>query len=314
MPPEPASVVGGRAHSSETTAGHRGGALARSSERASLPNVWSWWSTGPEGSTTQRWRPSVRLVRLPRNLGPAGGFGAGMEVAFADPSVRWAYLCEDDVGLFSLPSPRLADVVEPGRGPRPAVRSARGGGGGLRATVRGPRIPHRQPGPSPGEPARAGPGRCGQLGGDVAGASRSSTPASSPTPSGSSASRTSISSVGSEKGGFEVLVDAVSARAVADEQTSAGRAEALGRTARSTNTKRGGRTTTPATPSSWPGVTAARRGTCGTWPTRPGICRRRPGATSAERSSMASGTAPGAGSVRIPTTVGREGEHCGGER
>ena len=54
---------------------------------------------------------SVRLVRLPRNLGPAGGFGAGMEAAFADPSVHWAYLCEDDVGLFSLPSPRLADVV-----------------------------------------------------------------------------------------------------------------------------------------------------------------------------------------------------------
>jgi GT2 family glycosyltransferase len=44
---------------------------------------------------------SIRLVRLPRNLGPASGFGAGMEVAFADPSVRWAYLCEDDVGLLS---------------------------------------------------------------------------------------------------------------------------------------------------------------------------------------------------------------------
>ncbi len=55
---------------------------------------------------------SVRLVRLPRNLGPAGGFAAGIEVSFADPSTRWAYLCEDDVGLFSLPSPRLADVVE----------------------------------------------------------------------------------------------------------------------------------------------------------------------------------------------------------
>ena len=54
---------------------------------------------------------SIRMVRLPRNVGPAGGFAAGMEVAFADPSVRWAYLCEDDVGLFSLPSPRLADVL-----------------------------------------------------------------------------------------------------------------------------------------------------------------------------------------------------------
>ena len=54
---------------------------------------------------------TVRLLRLPRNLGPGGGFGAGMACAFADPSVDWAYLCEDDVGLFSLPSPRLADVV-----------------------------------------------------------------------------------------------------------------------------------------------------------------------------------------------------------
>ena len=70
---------------------------------------------------------SVRLVRLPRNLGPAGGFGAGMEAAFADPSVHWAYLCEDDVGLFSLPSPRLADVVGRAerRGRLPGSRSGR---------------------------------------------------------------------------------------------------------------------------------------------------------------------------------------------
>jgi hypothetical protein len=54
---------------------------------------------------------SIRLVRLPRNLGPAGGFAAGMQAAFADEHVRWAYLCEDDVGLFSLPSPRLTNVV-----------------------------------------------------------------------------------------------------------------------------------------------------------------------------------------------------------
>ncbi len=54
---------------------------------------------------------AVTMVRLPRNVGPAGGFRAGMEAAFADPSVRWVYLCEDDVGLFALPSPRLADVV-----------------------------------------------------------------------------------------------------------------------------------------------------------------------------------------------------------
>ena len=54
---------------------------------------------------------AVTMLELPRNIGPAGGFGAGMEAAFADPSTRWAYLCEDDVGLFKLPAPRLARVV-----------------------------------------------------------------------------------------------------------------------------------------------------------------------------------------------------------
>jgi GT2 family glycosyltransferase len=53
----------------------------------------------------------VRMVRLPVNTGPAGGFRAGMIEAFADPSTRWAYLCEDDVGLFDLPRPRLADLT-----------------------------------------------------------------------------------------------------------------------------------------------------------------------------------------------------------
>jgi hypothetical protein len=54
----------------------------------------------------------VRMVRLPRNTGPAGGFRAGMEVAFARPSTQWAYLCEDDIGLFSLPAPRVIGVLE----------------------------------------------------------------------------------------------------------------------------------------------------------------------------------------------------------
>ena len=73
---------------------------------------------GAGGLDDARLESRVRLVRLPRNLGPAGGFGAGMEVAFADPSTDWAYLCEDDVGLFSLPSPRLADRLT---GPRPVA-------------------------------------------------------------------------------------------------------------------------------------------------------------------------------------------------
>jgi GT2 family glycosyltransferase len=54
---------------------------------------------------------AVRMVRLPANTGPAGGFRAGLEAATANPDCAWVYLCEDDVGLFDLPSPRLADLV-----------------------------------------------------------------------------------------------------------------------------------------------------------------------------------------------------------
>jgi len=54
---------------------------------------------------------TVRMVRLDANIGPAGGFRAGLVEAFSDPGTRWAYLCEDDVSLFSLPAPRLAGLV-----------------------------------------------------------------------------------------------------------------------------------------------------------------------------------------------------------
>jgi len=53
----------------------------------------------------------VRMVRLPENVGPAGGFLAGMKEAFSDPRTRWAYLCEDDIGLLPLPSPRIGDLM-----------------------------------------------------------------------------------------------------------------------------------------------------------------------------------------------------------
>jgi rhamnopyranosyl-N-acetylglucosaminyl-diphospho-decaprenol beta-1,3/1,4-galactofuranosyltransferase len=53
----------------------------------------------------------IRMVRLSRNTGPAGGFRAGLTAAFEDPATRWAYLCEDDVGLFELPAPRVADLL-----------------------------------------------------------------------------------------------------------------------------------------------------------------------------------------------------------
>ena len=54
---------------------------------------------------------SVQMVWLEDNFGPAAGFGAGILHAFADPNTRWAYLCEDDIGLFGLPTPRVTDLV-----------------------------------------------------------------------------------------------------------------------------------------------------------------------------------------------------------
>lgn len=55
---------------------------------------------------------AVRMLRLSTNEGPAGGFKAGIQEAFKDPATQWAYLCEDDVGLLPLPSPRLDDVLD----------------------------------------------------------------------------------------------------------------------------------------------------------------------------------------------------------
>lgn len=54
---------------------------------------------------------SIQVIRLPVNLGPAAGFRTGMQVATAEYGVEWIYLCEDDVGLFDLPTPRVARVL-----------------------------------------------------------------------------------------------------------------------------------------------------------------------------------------------------------
>jgi GT2 family glycosyltransferase len=168
---------------------------------------------------------SVRLVRLPRNLGPASGFGAGMEVAFADPSVRWAYLCEDDVGLLSLPSPRLADVVDRaearGRlsGPPGAVVAF-----GRRFVGRGSHTVNLVP--SPGSAHELVPVDVASWGATLL--SRAVFDAGIvPDPEWFFGLEDFDFYCRVRQGGFEVVLDAVSARAVADEQTSAGRAGAL---------------------------------------------------------------------------------------
>jgi hypothetical protein len=67
---------------------------------------------GEGGLDDARLENEVRMVRLPHNCGPAGGFKIGLLEAFRQPNVRWAYLCEDDVGLFDLPSPRLSELLD----------------------------------------------------------------------------------------------------------------------------------------------------------------------------------------------------------
>jgi GT2 family glycosyltransferase len=168
---------------------------------------------------------SVRLVRLPRNVGPAGGFGAGMKIAFADPSVQWAYLCEDDVGLFSLPSPRLADVVSRAerhgglRGPPLGAVVAYG----RRFVGRGAHTVNLVP---PADSLDLVPV-------DVAswGATLLARPVFdagiTPDPDWFFGLEDFDFFCRVRQGGFEVVMDPISARAVADQQTSVGRAEAL---------------------------------------------------------------------------------------
>lgn len=66
---------------------------------------------GDGGLDDAQLEASVRTIRLPANLGPAGGFRAGLEAAFEDSTTEWAYLCEDDVGLFNLPTRRVSAVL-----------------------------------------------------------------------------------------------------------------------------------------------------------------------------------------------------------
>ncbi len=55
---------------------------------------------------------SVRMVRMAENLGPAGGFRRALIEAFAESSTQWAYVCEDDMALLHLPTPRVGALLE----------------------------------------------------------------------------------------------------------------------------------------------------------------------------------------------------------
>jgi hypothetical protein len=170
---------------------------------------------------------SVRLVRLPRNLGPAGGFAAGMETAFADPSTHWAYLCEDDVGLFSLPSPRLADVMGrvDCRGRMPGKPVGAVVAYGRRFVGRGAHTLTLTP--PLGNPYDLAPVDVASWGATLL--ARAVFDAGIlPDPDWFFGLEDFDFFCRVRRGGFDVLVDGVSARAVAEQQTSAGRAGALG--------------------------------------------------------------------------------------
>jgi hypothetical protein len=163
----------------------------------------------------------VRLRRLPTNTGPAGGFRAGLLEAFADTSTAWAYLCEDDVGLFRLPAPRVASLLArvaarpPGDRPVGAVvaygRRFAGRGGHTVNTV-----------PPPGSPQDLDRVDVACWGATLV--SRAVVEAGVlPDPEWFFGYEDFDFFSRVRAAGFSVLVDSVAARAVADQQTLAGR-------------------------------------------------------------------------------------------
>lgn len=165
---------------------------------------------------------SVRVVSLRANGGPATGFRVGLETAFQDPAVQWAYLCEDDIPLVGLPMPRLGRLLaaltdRPDTGPVGAVVAY-----GRLLTSRGHA---RNLVPSLAAPALVPV--------DVAawGATLVSREAAArgvlPDPSWFFGYEDFDFFCRLRAAGLAVLLDSESARAVAWTQTSAGRAEAL---------------------------------------------------------------------------------------
>ncbi len=218
---------GGRAHLSAATAGHRSGALADRERRTSLRPVWLWWTTVRKDSTTPTLESSIQIVRLQRNLGPAGGFGAGMEVAFSQSRPFAGPTCARTTSGSSLC--RARGWRTSWAGPRHAVDSP------VRPSVRWwPTGVDSSVGVPTRSTSSLAPGSGHELMPvDVAGW-------------GATLLARSVFDAGIvpdadwffgledfdffcrvRRGGFDVLLDSASARAVADEQTSAGRTEAL---------------------------------------------------------------------------------------
>jgi hypothetical protein len=172
----------------------------------------------------------VTMHRLPTNVGPAGAFRHGLIEAFSDPAIEWAYLCEDDVGLFDLPTPRVTDVLlrvtsatggtaASGAAPIGAVvsygRHFAAHGGHAVNTVPGVDAPN---GLAPVEVACWGATLVARAVVDAE---------VLPDPDWFFGYEDFDFFCRVREAGFSVMVDAAAAQAVADQQTSRGRADAL---------------------------------------------------------------------------------------
>ncbi len=180
---------------------------------------------GSGGLDDRNLESEVRMVRLAENLGPAGGFRAGILEAFADRTTDWAYLCEDDVGLMSLPTPRIASLLERIEGlPNP--------GAPVGAVVAYGRVFSGRYGhtvnlvPEPGAPGDLDRVDVAAWGSTLL-SRRVADAGILPDPDWFFAFEDFDFFCRLRAGGFSLLVDSVAARAAAERQTLAGRDEAL---------------------------------------------------------------------------------------
>jgi GT2 family glycosyltransferase len=178
---------------------------------------------GDGGLDDSNLEASVRMLRLPRNLGPAAAFRAGIEAAFADPSTHWAYLCEDDVGLLPLPVPRVEDLIH-------RIESVGSGGRPIGAVVAYGRVISKRSGntlnlvPEPGSPQELNPVDVAAWGATLL--SRAVFSAGVlPEPDWFFTFEDFDYFCRIRKAGFSVMVDSIAARRVAVQQTSKGRDE-----------------------------------------------------------------------------------------
>ena len=239
----------------------------------------------------------VKMVRLPENLGPAGGFKVGITEAFSDPdttmgvSVRGRHRPPPAAPASPLGAHgahrRLRRPDDPS-GPWWPSDAASSAADRTRSTTC-PRPPRRtrwpRPMSAPGGP-RSCPGGC-------------SSGASSPTPTGTSVSRTSTGTAASARRASKCSSTWRRRRVSPPSRPPRAGAACWRRGGPPTGTKPGAPTTTPGIPSPWPAATATRRGTSGTWPTRPENSSRPRATTSA--SAIVHGLWDG--------VLGRMGEH-----